>query len=63
MLIKGVDSLLTEIAWSNARPRTHLDKIRLAVDPDAVKGKLPFDESLLRKVRFLDHTTYSAGSR
>jgi Domain of unknown function (DUF4157) len=49
-LIEGVDSLLTEIVWTYARPRARLPEIRTAVEPDAIKAHLPYDDTLVPNV-------------
>jgi hypothetical protein len=49
-LIEGVDSLLTEIVCAYARPRARLPEIRTAVEPDAVKAHLPYDDTLIPNV-------------
>jgi hypothetical protein len=46
-LIEGVDSLLTEISWSNAVRHASVLEVRQQVEPDAVSAGLPFDASLL----------------
>ena len=46
-LIEGVDSLLSEIAWKSALPRTKLNDVRQAVEPDAVAAGKPYNENLL----------------
>lgn len=46
-LIEGVDSLFTEITWTNAKPRASTKEVREQVEPDAVKAGEPFDSSLL----------------
>jgi Domain of unknown function (DUF4157) len=57
-LIEGVDSLLTEIVWACARPRARLTKIRTAVEPDAVKARLPYDDTLVPNVPAERYASY-----
>ncbi len=45
-LIEGVDSLLTETVWANARPRSSLKEVRDRVEGELYRD-LPFDASLL----------------
>ncbi|HEX8921913.1 MAG TPA: hypothetical protein VF766_10575, partial [Pyrinomonadaceae bacterium] len=57
-LIEGVDSLLTETVWANAKPRASQEEVRQAVEPDAVKANEPFDASLLPKMPHRRYSTY-----
>lgn len=49
-LIEGVDSLLTEIAWSSAVQHASTEAVRKIVEPDAVAAGAPFDIDLLPKM-------------
>lgn len=49
-LIEGVDSLLTEIAWSSAVQHASTPAVRAIVEPDAVAAGAPFDIDLLPKM-------------
>ncbi|MEK1888237.1 MAG: DUF4157 domain-containing protein [Phyllobacterium sp.] len=49
-LIEGVDSLLTEIAWSSAVQHASTPAVRAIVEPDAVATGAPFDIDLLPKM-------------
>jgi hypothetical protein len=58
-LIEGVDSLFTEIAWTNAVKRASLKEVREKVEPDAVKAGDPFDANLLPTMPHRRYDTYS----
>ncbi len=62
-LIEGVDSLLTEIAWSNAVSHASLPTVRTVVEPDAMKAKLPFDPDLLPTMPHRRYDTYEQATR
>jgi hypothetical protein len=62
-LIEGVDSLLTEIAWSNAVTRASLPEVRNKVEADAVKAGLPFDPDLLPTIPNRRYDTYEQAVR
>jgi len=62
-LIEGVDSFLTEIAWSNAVTRAGLPEVRSKVEPDAVAAGLPFDPDLLPKIPHRRYSTYEQAAR
>jgi hypothetical protein len=62
-LIEGVNTLLTEIVWTEARPRASRKEVREAVEPDAVKGKQPFDEKLLPLMPQGRYDTYDKALR
>jgi hypothetical protein len=57
-LIEGVDSLLTETAWTNVKPRAPLPEVRKSVEPEAVKAGEPFDASLLPEMPHRRYDTY-----
>ncbi|HEV2517979.1 MAG TPA: DUF4157 domain-containing protein [Devosia sp.] len=62
-LIEGVDSLLTEIAWSSAIKRTSTKAVREKVEPDAVAAKLPYDANLVPKIPHRRYATYEHAVR
>lgn len=62
-LIEGVDSLLTEVVWTEARPRAALAEVRNKVEPEAVKAGLPFDEKLLPLMPHRRYDTYDKALR
>lgn len=62
-LIEGVDSLFTEIAWSNAVKRAGLPEVRAIVEPDAVKARLAFDPTLLPVIPYRRYDTYEQAVR
>ncbi|MBZ9935659.1 DUF4157 domain-containing protein [Mesorhizobium sp. BR1-1-16] len=62
-LIEGVDSLLTEIAWSSAVQHAGTPEVRGKVEPDAVKAGLPFDINLLPKVPHRRYANYENAVR
>jgi hypothetical protein len=57
-LIEGVDSLLTETVWTNARPHAADPAVRQAVEPDAVKAGEPFDDSLVPQTPWRRYASY-----
>jgi len=62
-LIEGVDSVLTEVTWTNAAPRASLLNIRKVVEPDAVSAGLPFDATLLPVLPHRRYETYQQALR
>jgi hypothetical protein len=58
-LIEGVDSLLTEIAWTNAHDRASSSEVREKVEQEAFKAGEPFDEDLLPTMPHRRYDTYT----
>jgi hypothetical protein len=58
-LIEGVDSLLTEIAWTSAVLHAPSAGVRSKVEPDAVLAGEPFDPSLLPTMPHRRYDTYT----
>lgn len=62
-LIEGIDSLLTEVVWSNAFGRAGQAAIRQIIEPDAVKAGAPFDPDLLPQIPHRRYDTYEQAAR
>ena len=62
-LIEGVDSYLTEIVWTHARPRASLPQVRKAVEPEYVNKGLPFDASLLPLMPHRRYANYNKAAK
>jgi hypothetical protein len=62
-LIEGVDSYLTEIVWSHARPRASLLAVRDKVEHEYVAKGRPFDASLLPLMPHRRYANYDKAAK